>query len=152
MTYKVGKKAMKKKKTNNPLLTKTKISMDVAFEKFLTLIPEFRACLAETEKTFDDKRTLMVFMVFPDDIANNLKKDPKYDYSTILKLVEQLTCEGDERVQTVMCTFFIESLLAVSDEFPVIMAPVLRKLGKNSREHALAWNKFNGVENLGLEK
>ena len=127
------------------------ITITTTIEEYCLVSKDFHDCWLEAQKTYKSAAARMGFLDFPEKISTGFKKDRQYNFQSLLLFAEKCACEGNEEVQNIICTSFLESLLFESGKFPDFMAPVLRHLGPECRRYALAWNKFISVKSKGLE-
>ena len=86
---------------------------------------------------------------FFDYVVNEIKSENYNEIEKIFKFVEFLMCNGDELVQTVIATCFLEDLLN-KDPDEIQFIKFSKYLGKNSIDHLRAWNEFQGTYTEGL--
>ena len=124
-----------------------------ALEAFRALHPAFETCWEECLEEFGaELAASFAWWKFAHVIRDTLLQGTRGDWEAALRLAETLMRRGTPEVSECVAVYFLEAILSIADRSPEAMAPVLRSLGPHSREYALAWNKFQGLQNRGLER
>ena len=121
--------------------------MKLAIKKF----PEFQESWQRHLKYWgNDERGLCTdmseFSQFTTDliIQNKVKTLPE-----IFDFIESLIVEGDKDVKNAAATCFLENLLNVTPH-EISASSFVHLLGHESRDYCKAWDKFTGVQTVGL--
>jgi len=80
---------------------------------------------------------------------DEIKTENKKEIENIFILVEFLMCAGDEYVQTLIATYFLEYLLG-KDPDEIQFIKFRQYLGKETIAYCRAWDIFTGVMTKGL--
>ena len=88
-------------------------------------------------------------MPFAYNAVDEIKSENEKEIENIFILVEFLMCAGDEYVQTVIATYFLEYLLS-KDPDEIQFIKFRQYLGKETIAYCRAWDKFTGVMTKGL--
>lgn len=135
--------------------------MDLISEKFPEFEPIWKSCKLEEELSneeicgiipvWGDTRLaegMRKFSFYVIDLLTQKNQNPSL-IKEIFNYMEYLLINGDEDVQTVVATCFLESILNVT---PTKIDPkrFVDYLGIESRKHCRAWDEFTGVKTEGL--
>lgn len=116
-------------------------------DKFPNFIPYWESAIG---KDFElDDSLFIKFMPFENYVVDIIKINNKTEIRKIFYFIEILLCDGNEDVQTVITTGFLEYLINIAPE-EIQFDKFVQYIGKKAIEYCRAWDKFNGVRTEGL--
>ena len=117
-------------------------------EKFPKFLSYWKSYIRDHGSDLGLTIQMMPFEEFTIDV---IKSNDELEVKKIFDFVEFLLCNGDESVQNVITTSFLEYLMS-KDPDEIQFTSFAKYLGKNSIGYCRAWDKFTGVKTKGIWK
>jgi hypothetical protein len=120
--------------------------MNLIKEKFPKFIPYWESYI---NYWGSDLGIIVPTMQLTDYVVDIIKSKDENEIERIFNFIEFLMCNGNEYVQTVIATEFLEGLLN-RDPDEIQFINFSQNLGKETIGYLRAWNEFNGTQTEGL--
>jgi hypothetical protein len=121
-------------------------------KRLIKIEPEFFAYMCEEISWwFQSDGSISVhgiFIVLSHYVAEDLENVCVIDYKKLFQEIELLISDSNEDVANATATCFIENLQNRSDKIDPLLWT--HYLGQESKEYAIAWDKFTGAKTSGL--
>lgn len=128
------------------------ISKEQCMDLILSSVPEFGQAW-EGHKDYwkgEEAGLCNDVAAFSDYVAEQINHGERDNLKTIFDLIEEMITEGDQDVQDVVATCFLENLINLASANKLYSPDFVPFLGPNSREYCKAWDRFTGVKTEGL--